>query len=255
MTNTQRPMVLVRGLIREQRHWGAFFALLQQAFPERLILSFDTPGNGMLCHLSSADSIAQMRQSLRIQLRLKNGNIDSVDIVAISLGGMIAVDWATSFGHEVNSLVLINSSNAQFSPFYKRLNWRIYLHLLAVVFASSSIERQAKILHLTSRFPNNHQDVLQAWLKWAEQCPITLKNAYLQLKAAAAFKAPIKPKQAMLILNSRRDRLVDASCSVELARRWKANLKQHPTAGHDLPLDAPLWSVKQIQQWHNELSC
>jgi pimeloyl-ACP methyl ester carboxylesterase len=193
-----------------------------------------------------------MRQSLRIQLRLKNANIDSVDIVAISLGGMLAVDWATSFSREVNSLVLINSSNAQFSPFYKRLNWRIYPHLLSAVWSTTSIERQTKILQLTSSFPLKHQQVLDSWLKWAEQCPVSLKNAYLQLKAAAGFRAPNKPQQAMLILNSRRDKLVDASCSKELARRWQADFKQHPTAGHDLPLDAPLWTVKQIQQWLGE---
>ncbi|WP_221077041.1 alpha/beta fold hydrolase [Agarivorans aestuarii] len=249
MKKAQRPIVLIRGLVREQRHWGDFSKCLEQAFPERSILSFDTPGNGQLCHLSSADTIAEMRQSLRIQLRLKNANIDSVDIVAISLGGMLALDWATNFSREVNSLVLINSSNAQFSPFYKRLNWRIYPHFFSAVWSRTSIERQTKILQLTSSFPLKHQRVLDSWFKWAEQCPVSLKNAYLQLKAAAAFRAPNKPKQALLILNSRRDKLVDASCSTELARRWQADFKQHPTAGHDLPLDAPLWTVKQIQQW------
>ncbi|WP_163134944.1 alpha/beta fold hydrolase [Agarivorans sp. Alg241-V36] len=255
MSKLQRPIVLIRGLVREQRHWGDFSKLLQQAFPERLILSFDTPGNGLLCHLTSADTIADMRQSLRIQLKLTNANIDSVDIVAISLGGMLAVDWATHFSLEVNSLVLINSSNAQFSPFYKRLNWRIYPYLLSAVCSSSSSDRQSKILRLTSNFPLKHQPVLDFWLKWAEQCPVSLKNAYLQLKAAAAFKAANKPKQALLVLNSRRDKLVDASCSTDLARHWQADLKQHPTAGHDLPLDAPRWTVRQIQRWLSELSC
>ncbi|GAB1620681.1 alpha/beta hydrolase [Agarivorans albus] len=255
MTNSQRPIVLVRGLIREKRHWGQFRELLQQAFPERTIVSFNVPGNGHLYRLKSADSICQMRQSLRIQLRLQNVNIDCIDIVAISLGGMLAVDWANKFSDEVNSLVLINSSNAAFSPFYRRLNWRIYPSLLSAICTQSTVSRQRKILALTTNFPQQHQQVLCSWVSWAKQYPVSLENAYLQLKAAAAFKAPNKPNQAMLILNSHRDKLVDCSCSEQLAKRWQADFKQHPTAGHDLPLDAPLWTVKQIQQWLNALSC
>ncbi|WP_220718034.1 alpha/beta fold hydrolase [Agarivorans litoreus] len=257
MTCRQRPIILVRGLIREKRHWGQFRELLQLAFPERTIVSFDLPGNGHLYRLKSAESICQMRQSLRIQLRLQNIDIACVDIVAISLGGMLAVDWANTFSHEVNSVVLINSSNAAFSPFYRRLNWRVYPSLVSAICTQSTLSRQRKIMALTTNFPHQHQhqQVLCAWVSWAKQYPVSLENAYLQLKAAAAFKVPNKPKQAMLILNSPRDKLVDCSCSEQLAKRWQADFKQHPTAGHDLPLDAPLWTVKQIQQWLNALSC
>ena len=50
------------------------------------------------------------------------------------------------------------------------------------------------------------------------------------------------------------DRLVDASCSRALARRYAASLVEHATAGHDLSTDEPEWLATQIATWRSGLT-
>jgi hypothetical protein len=42
---------------------------------------------------------------------------------------------------------------------------------------------------------------------------------------------------------------VDISCTLDLARFHKKELRMHPTAGHDITLDVPEWCAEQIAQW------
>jgi predicted alpha/beta hydrolase family esterase len=51
------------------------------------------------------------------------------------------------------------------------------------------------------------------------------------------------------MLASSADRLVDASCTLQLAERWGSAMALHPTAGHDLPLDDGPWVVGQVEKW------
>ncbi|MDO6685043.1 MULTISPECIES: alpha/beta fold hydrolase [unclassified Agarivorans] len=257
MTNKNReprPIVLIRGLVREQRHWGFFKTVLQQTLPERKILSFDIPGNGSLANLRSPLSIAELRQSLRIQLKLSPLEINKVDLVAISLGGMLAVDWADKYPQEIHSITLINSSNAAFSPFYQRLRWQSYLKVWGILFAKTDRQRQQRIMNVTSQFPALHGDVVENWLAWSKEHVVTKTNAFSQLKAAMLFKLAIKPVVSVLVLSSQQDQLVSAECSGQLAKHWACTHKQHTSAGHDLPLDAPDWTAKQIQAWLESLT-
>ncbi|WP_427983199.1 alpha/beta fold hydrolase [Agarivorans sp.] len=249
----QRPIVLLRGLVREQRHWGAFKQLLQQRYPARPVLSFDVPGNGQLSHLPSAWHIAELRQSLRIQLRLCDVDVRNVDLLAISMGGMLALDWARAHPEEVHSMLLINPSNAAFSPFYQRLNYQSYLKLLGCIFARTAASRERRIMQLSSRFATLHQAELDDWCSWAEQCPVSLSNAFKQLVAAARFKLELAPSVPLLLLASRRDQLVNVRCSQVMAQTWGCELRCHPSAGHDLALDAPSWTCQQIDQWFASL--
>jgi len=248
-----RPIVLLRGLVREQRHWGEFKQQLQRRYPERAVLSFDVPGNGQLYHLSSAWQIAKLRQSLRVQLRLCQVEIKQLDLLAISMGGMLALDWARAYPEEVRSLTLLNPSNAAFSPFYQRLNYRNYFKLLGCLFASTRASRERRIMQLSSSFPERHQTVLANWIGWAEQCPVSVANAFKQLVAAATFKLEQAPSVPLLLLASRRDQLVSVRCSQAMAQAWGCGLKVHPRAGHDLALDAPNWTCQQIARWFASL--
>jgi len=56
----------------------------------------------------------------------------------------------------------------------------------------------------------------------------------------------------MLLLSSRGDRLVDARCTDALAAAWGLKPRVHPWAGHDLPLDDPDWTIRQVRQWLSE---
>ena len=71
--------------------------------------------------------------------------------------------------------------------------------------------------------------------------------------AAARYQAPAQPPPVpTLLLASVQDRLVSVACSRALARHWQCALQVHPTAGHDLPLDAGAWVVAQIDAWKKQ---
>jgi pimeloyl-ACP methyl ester carboxylesterase len=110
-------LVCIRGLLREARHWGAFTTLLQRELPSAQISTPDISGNGRLNHLISPDKIAGMTEALRGQVASRR----NLTLIAISMGGMIAIDWFTRYPDEVKSAVLINTSVRRLSPFYYRL--------------------------------------------------------------------------------------------------------------------------------------
>ena len=77
--------------------------MLQQRFPEAQIITPDIPGNGRFNHLISPDSIAGMTDALRAQVVSRR----NLRLIAISMGGMIAIDWMTRYPDEIKSAVLI----------------------------------------------------------------------------------------------------------------------------------------------------
>ena len=66
--NTREHWVLLRGLMREQRHWGSFPATLAAALPDSLMLTPDLPGNGERHTLDSATRVTGMVEFCRQDL-------------------------------------------------------------------------------------------------------------------------------------------------------------------------------------------
>jgi hypothetical protein len=48
--------------------------------------------------------------------------------------------------------------------------------------------------------------------------------------------------------------MVDHACSKAIARKWQTESDFHESAGHDLTLDAPEWTVEKIVAWDLALS-
>ena len=238
------PVLLIRGLSREQRHWGQFRPMLADALTNP-VLSFDFAGCGGLYRQQSPCSISALRQSVRLQLQQASEFNGKVHLVAISLGAMLAVDWAAQHPQEVASLTLINTSARSLSPFYQRLHWRNYAAILGGIFMSAA-EREQLILRLTSATPALHQGALINWQLWQQQRPVSRLNALRQLWAASRFNVPPAPGCPALLLSSLGDKLVSPQCTAALARYWQVPHIQHTWAGHDLPLDDANWLVTQL---------
>ena len=236
--------VLLRGLWREARHWGKFTDQLQKQFPAALISTPDIPGNGMRHHETSPDTIAAMTGALRQQI---NSN-QPIWLIALSMGGMIAIDWMTRYPAEIEAAVLINTSARPLSPFYHRLRWTAYAHVPRLLFHSRA-EREADILRLTSNRHQHDKKLLESWQQWQRQNPVAPASARNQFLAALKFSVTTKPQQPLLIVTSRADRLVDYRCSQKFARTWNTDYVEHESAGHDLPLDEPEWLVQRIYGW------
>jgi len=246
-----KTWVLLRGLARESRHWDGFPALLEQRLPvgDRVV-ALDLPGNGRLWREASPWSVERLVDALRTQL-LAQGHRPPYVLVALSLGGMVAIEWAVQAREEIDACILLNTSVGRFSPFWRRMQPRCYPVLLRSLLPGPVTARERAVHALTSARPPDDA-VLRRWVAYARSQPVSAANAVRQLVAAARFRAPAQLPVPALVLASRGDRLVSPECSRALARAWKLPLREHPTAGHDLPLDDPVWIVEQVARWWPE---
>lgn len=244
--------VLLRGLMREARHWGNFPQQLAQAVSAEQVVALDFPGNGQLHTHTSLDSVAAMADYAHEQLR-QRGVQAPVNVLALSLGGMVAMEWARNHPQDIGRMVLVNTSAAPYNPFYQRLRSANYPALLATLLRNTAARREALVMRLTSNLRAHGADAgntLQQWIAYADECPITRGNFVRQLRAAARYRAPASlPGVPVLLLGSEQDHLVNVACSRTLAQQWKCPLRLHPLAGHDLPLDDGAWVIEQILSW------
>ncbi|MBV1789819.1 alpha/beta hydrolase [Marinobacterium sp. D7] len=235
------PWVLLRGLAREQRHWGSFPQRLAEQLNTRVICP-DTPGNGYRYRDTSPQDIHGTLESVRSELN----ETGPFNLLGLSMGGMIATEWASCYPQEVGVLVLINSSFANFSLPWQRLRPPALCKVLASL-AMPTVKREGVIFDLICQRSGDRRETLAAWAGFAHECPLRRSNFGRQLYSAARYRAPsAAPLPNALILCGRGDRLVNPACSAAIARRWGITLDAHPWAGHDLTHDDPDWVLKRI---------
>lgn len=242
--------IFLRGLTRERRHWGDFPEAFGAAIPAADVLTLDLPGNGARYRETSPASIAGLLAACRDDLAARR--IDPpYHLLALSLGAMVAVDWARRYPQEVRGAVLINTSLRPFSRFFRRLKPANYPTLARLALGGGSAHaREGAILRLTSRRVTPPSAILDDWIAWRREFPVTRLNAARQLLAAMHYRAPLsKPLPPVLLLCSRGDALVDARCSHSLAVGWQCDFAEHPDAGHDLPLDDGPWVAAAVRRW------
>lgn len=239
--------LLVRGLARETGHWGPFTDLLRdQPYCHRLHL-IDLPGAGRFHKLTSPLTIGENAEFILTQLPEKCER--PLCVIAISLGAMVSIEMALR-QQRFHSLVLMNTSVANLSPVHHRLQLQNWKKIVNIVKSQDLQSRELEILRMVSQRP-------ELWPKWsaefasmAERRPMAVSNFLRQLIAASLYRVPEKgPECPILLLSSLGDRTVDPSCSEDLAEHWQLPLRTHPSAGHDLPLDAPEWVLEQIEDF------
>lgn len=247
--------ILLRGWGREARHWGEFPAALGAALPSGdRVVAVDLPGNGARHAETSPLHPHGMVAALRAELE-RLALPGPYALLALSLGGMVAVQWAVERPQDLAACVLINSSAGGHSPFWQRLRPAAYASLVALLRPGlAPLARERGVLALTSNHRACDAELARQWTVYARQYPVTSANAWRQLLAAARFRAPaVAPAVPVLLVAAEADRLVDPECSRRLARCWRAPLRVHATAGHDLPLDASAWLAEQVSAWEREL--
>jgi len=250
VTGEGTTWVLLRGLTRERAHWGPFMEQLQARAPGARVLGLDLPGNGQWHRQRSPTCVAAMVDAARAQLADMQAK-PPYHLLALSLGAMVALDWATRYPQELAGGVLLNTSLARFSPFHHRLRPANYAALLGLLAGRGGVAgREATLLSLTSARPEAHPGVVALWIAISRTRPVSAANALRQLLAALRYRAPAEaPAVPLLVLVGAGDRFVDPRCSHALARAWQLPLIEHPSAGHDLPLDDGGWVVEQAVRW------
>jgi len=247
--------ILLRGLTRESGHWGDFVPHLSTAYPHARICPLDLPGTGVFFQEKSPGTVPAITGYVREHAR-QNGWLETpVNLLGVSLGGMVALDWLQTYPDEINAGVLINISVGGLNPFYQRLRWQCIPNLLRVILHSKVYDRELAIIKLISNHKENYETLAGHWHRIQTEHPVSAKTALSQLKAAVKYSPQnIKPTMPVLLLNSAGDRLVAPACTAAIARQWNLPYQTHTWAGHDLTTDDGDWVIAQIQDWYKSLS-
>jgi pimeloyl-ACP methyl ester carboxylesterase len=240
-----RAWLLLRGLVREKRHWGAFPAELE-AQNGVTTLCLDLPGTGTECTRPSPKTIAAIVDDIRERFLAVRGDQGPWGIFAVSLGGMVALDWAARYPDDFTRCVVSNTSAADVSSPLDRFRPSAW-PTIARAGAASAATRERRILDLTSNHLADRAGLADQHARYAVEQPIGWATFARQILAASRSRLPAAIPVPVTVLVSDGDRLVDPTCSRRIAERLGAPLRVHPDGGHDLPLDAPAWVIEQLR--------
>ncbi|MFT6028918.1 MAG: pimeloyl-ACP methyl ester carboxylesterase [Oleiphilaceae bacterium] len=245
-------ILLIRGLSRQQEHWGEFPTILRRAFKEKNIavnLAFeDLPGFGIRYQQKSPSSIEKIAALLVPTLdRLHKESKQKIHLLGISMGGMVALELARRCPEFCESLVMINSSVKPVAHMFQRLQPQAYSIFIKAFLHPSMRESERQILQISTEKYAQDARLLNYWLYLRENYPPSRKAALQQIVAASRYLAPIKkPLASVCLIASKRDRIASHHCTQNLAEYWGIDYHLHPEAGHDIALDEPEWLADNL---------
>lgn len=114
---TGRPVLLLHGISNSGRAWGPQIAPLVEA-GHRVIVP-DHAGHGASSKLTAPFGVAALADD--IEALLAHLDIESVDLVGLSLGGMIALELALRHPERIGRLVVANSFDKTTTPVFHAL--------------------------------------------------------------------------------------------------------------------------------------
>lgn len=244
--------LLLRGLSRESAHWGNFTGAVQNMPNVKRVMTLDVPGVGTNISTENEPipylSVRETVSALRAQFLKRYETNSNWSVIGISYGGMLSLEWASEHPHDFKQAVIINSSSAN-TPVFRRLKLRALMTTFKSLIILNSEKRESEILKMVSNLRSDDVRILQDWVEIATQRPVDRRIALYQLFAASQFKLPAAVTPKVLVLTSKKDKMVDWRCSKTIAEKYQAVLKVHDSAGHDLPLDDSEWVIAQILEF------
>ncbi|QET06048.1 alpha/beta hydrolase [Cupriavidus pauculus] len=251
--------IFLRGLTREARHWGTLPALWESHGLGRPV-TIDLPGNGAQRGVPVPATVGGIREHVRAAARQAMLPPHTAPykapyrVLAMSLGAMVATDWAQQYPDEIAGLVLVNTSLRPFSGVTERLRPDTWAALLGMARHWDDRVRCERTIHrLTCERLDTRDADLAEWVAIARSAPVPRRAAWQQLMAAARYQAqPARPACPTLLLSSAADRLVNPICTRQLEAAWQVAHRQHPWAGHDLPHDDPHWVCERVARFSQQ---
>lgn len=242
--------LLLRGLAREQRHWHQFRTLLAERVGAGRVHLLDVAGGGSEHARWPRPSVGWMAADVarRWSALPVAGQGSDWGIIGLSLGGMIALELCEKLPDRISLAVIINASSRS-SPRRARLRPSAAVGLARAAFSADAVRREQRILSCTSALPLAERTrYARLSAEFDRDGRPSVWTVLAQLAAAARFSAPARSSVAarLLFVCSRNDALVHPRSSRDLAARYGAACDEHPWAGHDLPLDDPLWLCERV---------
>lgn len=238
--------VLLKGMKQDARHWRDLPARLASALGDGAeVVPVDLPGSGARHRERSPWTVDGLVRAVRADV-----GPGPWGLLGLSLGGMVMLRWAAQHPDEVAAVVVGNTSARQVGGPHQRLHWRAWPRVVGAASSRDVAAREAVAVGLVSARAG--EPVAKTWVdehvRWQRELPFTRRALLGQLAAGARFRAPDRVSAPLTVLVGTGDRFVDPRCSLRLADRLGARLAVHPTAGHDLTLDAPDWLLAQVVQ-------
>jgi pimeloyl-ACP methyl ester carboxylesterase len=245
--------VLLRGLGREAGHWGAFLPALAAAMPGCEVVALDLPGTGSRLRDRAPDTIPGNVEVVRAEASSRGLLGRGLLLFGVSLGGMVAMEWAGRHSAEVAGAVIAASSAPRVSRFRHRITPRGMLEMSIVLLSRDPDARHRRLAALVSSRRDLREELVRSSIAIERERPVTFETLGAQATAAGTWRAPASLGVPSLFLVGAGDRLVHPGCSRALARRYGAPLVEHPDAGHDLTTDAPEWVVDRLARFRERL--
>lgn len=248
-TNEKINFVLIRGLSRQIGHWLDFPQQLQSEFPDSYIYRLELPGVGLKSHMICPLTINGFLKNLRPEfLEVKNTIGGKWVFIAISMGGMISMQWAGEHPEDMDGLIVMNSSESTTSV-TKRLSPEMMKVIGKLFFHNDIREREKEILKMTVNKREIDEELIDRMVAVSEPHPISRASFVGQLMAASRFQIPKKINVPLLFLNSTQDKIVSPNCSRVLSQHFGAPLETNADTGHDIPLDDHKWVLSRIKDF------
>ncbi len=244
-----RNWLILRGLTREQRHWFGFPDLLAQSLRIQ-VSKLDLPGVGTEFTRMSPWTVDDISFDVFDRFKLIAGrDVEPWGVMGLSLGGMVSLTLAELYPEWFSHVVVINTSS-RLSTMFQRMRPRAMLGLANALTEARADDRERSIYRMSTKLQReNARDYALLASVFQDSHPVTRATFVRQLVAAARYRVPTELDQRILVLSSRGDELVSPDCSRSIAEALGAELVEHPSAGHDLPLEDPEWVARKVAAW------
>ncbi len=248
--------LLLRGLIRESRHWLDF-----PSFFEGHVKSVDgTPTQALMCDLPGFGTendkpvpatVPEFVDDMRARLKPQLAAGERIGLCAVSLGGMVGLSWLSRFPDDFACGVIINSSLGDVSPLWHRMRPRNWSNIVRAPFMD--VHARERMLLGMTRCQGDLDVDARRYADIAASTTPKRAHAVGQLRAAIRVKSPSSITVPTWVLASTGDNLVSWRSSEAIAKRLSLPLKLNDgvgaaAAGHDLPLDQPQWVCDRINE-------
>ena len=243
--------VLLRGLMRDKRHWYGFDEQLRLSGID--VITPDASGNGELANCASPLSVGNYCQDIWTQIdeTLKSNPTyaPQLVIIGVSMGGMIALEMARQRHQQVKHVVLINSSAGNLSPWYQRLQLKPLFDAFWHRHKRKGLSvLEASTLNYTTVTKGHDETVISDWGEMRKQSHTSVLNGLRQIFAAARYQCSWLSHCPVSVIVANQDKLANPKCSAALATFYHTNLLEVEQCGHDATLDRPEQLQHLIEQ-------
>lgn len=251
--STATHWLLLRGLVREQRHWHEFRDLFAARMTGASVHCVDVAGAGTEHVVLPRPSVSWMARDVARRLPALGGPHRPEErwgVVGLSLGGMLALELCRMFPLQIDAAVIINGSSC-LTRSSARIRPAAAIQLLRAASLADPFRREQIVLALTSALPEAERTIYaRRAAEFARDAPPSRWAAVAQLLAASQFRPPSRNlvRARLAFLCSRHDGLVSPRCTRDLAAWFGGSCEEHAWAGHDLALDDPVWLCEHIAQ-------